>query len=82
MIHNHRNDFEINLMCDQLEVSRAGYYDWIERPPSPATLQRDTIVDAIRQCHVESHCRYGSPNLHRDLLKRASVAASIPSPGG
>ena len=55
-------------MCELLDVSRAGYYDWIDRPPSASSLGRDTIVTAIRQAHVQSHCRYGSPNIHRDLL--------------
>ena len=76
MIHDHRNDFDINLMCDLLECSRAGYYDWIERPPSAAAIERDKIVDAIRQAHVESHCRYGSPNIHRDLLEKG-IACSV-----
>ena len=57
-------------MCDLLDVSRAGYYDWIERPPSASSIDRDKIVQAIRQAHVESHCRYGSPNIHRHLLEK------------
>ena len=57
-------------MCDLLEVSRQGYYDWIDRPVSPSSLRRDEIVTAIRQAHVDSHCRYGSPNIHQDLLEK------------
>ena len=76
MIHDHRNDFDIHLMSELLEVSRAGYYDWIERPASAAAIERDKIVAAIRQCHVESHCRYGSPNIHRDLLEKG-IACSV-----
>ena len=70
MIHDHQNNFNVDLMCELLDVSRAGYYDWIERPPSPAAIERDKIIDAIRQAHVESHCRYGSPNIHRELLEK------------
>jgi len=70
VIHEHRNEFDVNLMCDLLDVSRAGYYDWIERPPSASSIDRDKIVQAIRQAHVESHCRYGSPNIHRHLLEK------------
>ena len=70
MIHDHLEHFDITLMCDLLEVSRQGYYDWIDRPPCPSALWRDQIVATIRQSHVESHCRYGSPNIHRDLLEK------------
>ena len=70
MIHDHRNDFDIHLMSELLEVSRAGYYDWIDRPASSASVQRQATVDAIRQSHVDSECRYGSPNIHQDLLEK------------
>ncbi len=70
MIHDQQDHFNITLMCELLQVSRQGYYDWIDRPLSPAALQRATLVEAIRQAHVESHCRYGSPNIHQDLLEQ------------
>ena len=69
MIHDNLEHFEIALMCELLEVSRAGYYDWIDRPASAASVRSEKIVQAIRQSHVESHCRYGSPNIHKDLLE-------------
>jgi transposase InsO family protein len=70
VIHDQKNAFDIQIMCELLDVSRAGYYDWIGRPASPTAIERDKIVAAIRQCHVESNCRYGSPNIHHDLLEK------------
>jgi transposase InsO family protein len=70
MIHDQQDNFDITLMCDLLDVSRQGYYDWIDRPASASSLRRDAIVEAIRQSYLESHCRYGSPNIHRDLLEK------------
>jgi len=70
VIHDHLEHFEVTLMCDLLEVSRQGYYDWIDRPASASSLRREVMVDAIRQAHVDSHCRYGSPNIHQDLLEK------------
>ena len=69
MIHDHAKVFEVALMCELLEASRQGYYDWVDRPASPLSIRRDQTVAAIRLAHVESHCRYGSPNIHRDLLE-------------
>lgn len=70
MIQEEQDHFDIHLMCDLLEVSRQGYYDWIDRPIPPSAIEREVMVDAIRQSHVESHCRYGSPNIHKDLLEK------------
>lgn len=70
MIHDHLEHFDVALMCQLLEVSRQGYYDWIDRPASPSAIERDRILQAIRLAHVQSHCRYGSPNIHRDLLEQ------------
>ncbi len=68
MIHESKNCFDIAMMCELLEVSRQGYYDWIERPLCASALKRERIVDAIRLAHAESHCCYGSPNIHKDLV--------------
>ena len=70
MIHDHRDQFDTGLMCGLLGVSRRGYYDWIDRPAPPAAVRREAIVDAIRQSHADSRCRYGSPNIHKDLLEQ------------
>lgn len=70
MIHDHRSDFDVALMCELLEVSRQGYYDWVDRPPSASAVRREALDQAIRLSHVQSHCRYGSPNIHRDLLEK------------
>lgn len=68
MIRDNRHAFDVRLMCDLLDVSRQGYYDWVDRPAPASAARRDAIVAAIRQSHVGSGCRYGSPNIHQDLL--------------
>lgn len=70
MIHDNRSDFDVALMCELLEVDRQGYYDWVDRPPSASARRGEAIDQAIRLSHVQSHCRCGSPNIHRDLLER------------
>jgi transposase InsO family protein len=70
MIHENKDDFDIAMMCDLLQVSRQGYYEWIDRPVCASAVRRDELVAAIRLAHVESHCRYGSPNIHQDLMNQ------------
>lgn len=66
-IDDHRELFEVNLMCELLNVSRQGYYAWKDRPVAPATLRREELLARIRQVHAESRGAYGSPRIHAEL---------------
>ena len=54
-------------MCRVLEVSRSGYYDWIDRPESLRTKRHRDLTVKIRQAHIESKKIYGAPRIHGDL---------------
>lgn len=69
MIHSLKDEFDVAVMCDVLEVSRSGYYLWVDRPPSPASIRRDGLIERIRQIHVESDQTYGSPRIHAELIE-------------
>jgi transposase InsO family protein len=69
MIHTLKDEFDVAVMCDVLEVSRSGYYMWVDRPPSPASIRRDGLIERIRQIHVESDQTYGSPRIHAELIE-------------
>lgn len=71
MIHslNEKESFDIAVMCDLLDVSRSGYYAWLDREPSPTSVRRDGLIDKIRQIHAESDSTYGSPRIHAELLE-------------
>ncbi len=45
-------------MCDVLEVSRSGYYDWLDRPPSKRTKRHSKILKEIKKIH-QKHPSYG-----------------------
>ena len=34
-IHDHRNQFQVEVMCHVFDVTRAGYYAWLDRPEGP-----------------------------------------------
>lgn len=61
-------------MCRSLEVSRSGYYRWLQRSHQPA-CQRMSIDDSIRHIWLASHKRYGSPKIRMELFKKGIIAS-------
>ncbi len=61
-------------MCEVLEVSSSGYYDWQQRTPSQRQQANEQLLAAIRREHQASRGTYGSPRIHAPL-KRADVEA-------
>jgi transposase InsO family protein len=54
-------------MCRVLEVSRSGYYDWVDRPESHRAKRHRDLTVKILQAHIESRKIYGAPRIHGDL---------------
>ena len=46
-IEQHRDDYAVSRMCRLLLVSRSGYLQWRQRPPSARAQARLDIVDWI-----------------------------------
>jgi putative transposase len=57
-------------MCHVLQVSRSGYYAWVDRPPSRRQERRQRLVEEIRRVHAQSRSTYGSPRVHAELAER------------
>jgi transposase InsO family protein len=62
--------FSVRLLCRVLEVSRAGFYAWQDRPPAPRTQADERLGLEIAAIHAESRQRYGSPRVHAELGAR------------
>ena len=46
-------DYAIKDICSLMEVSRAGYYKWKGREPSPRDSKREEIVALVKRVHWE-----------------------------
>lgn len=55
-------------LCELLEVSSSGYYDWIDRPESTRHRENRELTQKIAYFHQRSRGIYGSPKIHKDLL--------------
>jgi putative transposase len=58
-------------MCQLLEVSRSGYYDWRDRPPSFRQLRHQLLVEQVRTAHLQSRRTYGSRRVVIELKDQA-----------
>ena len=46
-------DYAVKDICSLMEVSRAGYYKWKNREPSPRDNKREEIVALVKKVHGE-----------------------------
>ena len=58
------------MMCEVLEVSRSGFYAWVDRAPSERQKRREELVGQIRDVHEQSDRTYGSPRVFQELAER------------
>jgi transposase InsO family protein len=65
----HKDEFPIVVMCRVLQVSRSGYYAWVERPESARSGENRRLLVLIRIAHKKSGKVYGSPRVYRQLLR-------------
>jgi transposase InsO family protein len=66
-IEEHLREYPVDACCEVLEVSRAGYYAWLNRPASERAGRREELAVKIKLVHEENRKVYGSPRVCRVL---------------
>lgn len=67
LIDAEKANYPVSLLCQALGVSRSGYYDWKDRPPSKKAREDATLTEKIREVHDRSKGTYGYPRVHAEL---------------
>ena len=57
----------MSFMCDQLDISRAGYYQWLQAGRSIRQQWRQELKAQIQQVYLEHAGRYGAPRIAEEL---------------
>jgi transposase InsO family protein len=67
-----KNEYSILSLCENLDVSTSGYYDWHKRRdcPGPRALENQTLAQEIDWIHAQSRHTYGSPRVMQELRKK------------
>ncbi len=69
-------EFPITVLCRVLEVSRAGFYAAVGRPPSPRAVEDQKLAVLVREAHERSRKTYGSPRVQAELAETHGVHVS------
>lgn len=72
-IQEHDNEFRVVRMCSVLQVSRSGYYHWVDRPESRRAREDRKLLVHIRRVHLESRRAYGAVKTWRELCGRGVI---------
>ena len=67
-IRHNRKEYKVTRLCDVLEVSTTGFYDWLDRPESKRSRENRALTEKIRHFHQQSREIYGSPKIQEDLI--------------
>lgn len=69
-IDTHKKTWPIRLMCQVMNVSSSGYYEWRRRPESAQELSNRKLDEEIREVYGEHKQRYGVPRVTEELKER------------
>jgi putative transposase len=67
---NGERKYTVIKMCEWLEVSTSGYYEWRGRPASATTQRRERLKERIQEIFDDSDETYGHRRIHAALARQ------------
>jgi putative transposase len=67
--------YRITLMCEWLEVSTSGYYEWLDRPASATAERREWLKLLIVKIFDASDGTYGYRRVHAEIVRCGEQAS-------
>jgi putative transposase len=75
LIAANQAELPVATMCNALNVSKSGYYDWHERAPSARCVANAKLLDQIKAAHAMSDETYGMPRIRAELADGGTRAS-------
>jgi transposase InsO family protein len=69
-----RPEYPVERLCRAFEVSRSGFYAWLNGTPSPRAQQDAVMKVAIQAVHQQSRGTYGNRRVQPELREQGFVA--------
>src|SRR5271154_5503631 len=64
------SDYPLQELAWALDVSRSGYYRWLQQPPSRRAQSAHQLTAQISQIHRQSRNSHGSPRVYQSLRQQ------------
>ena len=61
--------YTVTRLCSVMQVSRRGYYDWLNRPASARELSNQRLLVEIKRVFYANREVYGAPRIYRTLVE-------------
>ncbi|PEV82594.1 hypothetical protein CN429_13745, partial [Bacillus cereus] len=65
-----KHKYNIKKACKTLNISRSGYYEYLQRKPSKRALENEVLSEEIQKIFEEHKGRYGSLRITKVLEKK------------
>lgn len=75
-MQNHASMYPVEKMAKVLGVSRAGYYQYINRKESSIVCKNRDLLVKIKKINRESRHTYGNPRIHAILKQQGEDCSS------
>ncbi|AQZ48414.1 transposase [Paenibacillus larvae subsp. larvae] len=69
-LKENKDKYNIKKACKTLNISRSGYYEYLQRKPSKRALENEVLCTEIHQLFNENKGRYGSLRITKALEKK------------
>lgn len=69
-MRENEKEFCIEKMADILNISRSGYYDFLNRGKSKREKENERLKEKIKDIHRMNRGVYGSPRIHAEMKKQ------------
>lgn len=67
LIKANQADLNVRAMCQTLQISKSGYYDWAKRVPCKRAIANEALTQKIKEIHAMSDGTYGMPRIRAEL---------------
>lgn len=66
-MEKYRSEFRVVKMAEVLNVSKSGFYAYLNRPKSNREIENEKLLEKIKAVHKRSHGVYGYPRITKEL---------------
>jgi putative transposase len=74
-IDEHRDEFGVEPICEELPIAPSTYYAAKGRPPSARAVKDEETVTEIRRVHKANYGVYGARKVHAELNREGHPVA-------